>query len=72
MTFLGIVNSKEYKIWQHPTPFLPCFHFHESHESESIKIPAKEIIQAVKDFAMTDDLFINNFVQNKKCASVFI
>ncbi|PHM24734.1 hypothetical protein [Xenorhabdus ehlersii] len=58
MTFLGIVNSKEYKTWKHPTPFLPYFHFHEIHESESIKIPAKEIIQAVKDFEMTDDLFI--------------
>ncbi|WP_338802977.1 hypothetical protein WDV76_11065 [Xenorhabdus griffiniae] len=58
MTFLGIVNNKEYKTWKHPTSFLPCFHFHKIHESESIKIPAQEIIQAVKDFEMTDDLFI--------------
>ncbi|MDC9593263.1 hypothetical protein [Xenorhabdus sp. IM139775] len=62
MTFLGIVNSKEYKTWKYPTPFLACFHFYEIHESKPINAPASEIIQAVKNFETPDDLFIKTLL----------
>ncbi|MBI6548246.1 hypothetical protein [Xenorhabdus lircayensis] len=59
MTFLGMVSHKKYREWRNPTQFLPCFHFHEIHESKPINAPAREMIQAVKNFEMSDDLFIN-------------
>ncbi|MDC9612709.1 hypothetical protein PSI19_02190 [Xenorhabdus khoisanae] len=62
MTFLGIVSHKEHKKWQYPTPFLPYFHFYETHESKPINAPAREIIQAVKKFDISDDLFINALI----------
>ncbi|MDX8001042.1 hypothetical protein FE394_18060 [Xenorhabdus sp. Reich] len=59
MTFLGLVSHKKYQKWKNPTPFLSCFHFHERHESKSVNAPARSMIQAVKSFDISDDVFIH-------------
>ncbi|MBD2793125.1 hypothetical protein [Xenorhabdus szentirmaii] len=59
MAFCGFVSRQEYQEWKNPTSLLPCFHFYERHESKKINAPAKKIIQEVKNFNFSDDIFIN-------------